>query len=91
VPAGRDDAFCCTGCQYVFNLLQDQGLDQFYDLKGGKMLSPVSPDALRERDYEWLESLVEKAEAACPACEGQVAGTAVKCAGLVMRGVCVAD
>jgi P-type Cu2+ transporter len=86
VPAGRDDAFCCTGCQYVFNLLQDQGLDQFYDLKGGKMLSPVSPDALRERDYEWLESLVEKAEAACPACEGQVVELRLSVQGLSCVG-----
>lgn len=57
VPAGRDDGFCCAGCAYVADLLHAQGLDHFYDLKGGKSLPPVSPQALRERDYEWLEQL----------------------------------
>ncbi len=57
VPSGRDDGFCCAGCAYVAELLHAQGLDHFYDLKGGKSLPPVSPQALRERDYEWLEQL----------------------------------
>jgi len=86
VPAGRDDDFCCTGCLYVFNLLQDQGLDQFYDLKGSQMLSPVSPDALRERDYEWLEALVAKAESACTACDGEMVELRLSIQGLSCVG-----
>lgn len=86
MPAGRSDDFCCTGCLYVFNLLQDQGLDQFYDLKGGKMLAPVSPDALRERDYEWLEALHAKAEIACTACDGPVAELRLSVQGLSCVG-----
>ncbi len=54
VPTSRDDDFCCAGCVYVFDLLHQQGLDHFYDLKGGLSLPPVSPQSLRERDYEWL-------------------------------------
>lgn len=54
VPSSRDDDFCCAGCVYVFDLLHQQGLDHFYDLKGGLSLPPVSPQSLRERDYEWL-------------------------------------
>jgi len=86
VPAGRDDGFCCTGCQYVYQLLQDQGLDRFYDLKGGQMLAPVPPDALRERDYEWLESLMEKAETACTACDGQMVELRLSVQGLSCVG-----
>ena len=44
VPVGRTDGFCCTGCGFVFNLLMEEGFGQFYDLKGGKMLSPVAPE-----------------------------------------------
>ena len=31
--------FCCTGCQGVFHLLSDSGLDGFYDKLGSKKLS----------------------------------------------------
>lgn len=54
VPPGRSDEFCCAGCAYVFTLLHDQGLDHFYDLRGGQNLPPVPSQALRERDYQWL-------------------------------------
>ena len=64
VPAGRDDGFCCAGCSYVHDLLHQQGLDHFYDLKGGAALPPVAPQALRERDYEWLSALQTAADSA---------------------------
>ncbi|MDF1880046.1 heavy metal translocating P-type ATPase metal-binding domain-containing protein, partial [Sulfurimonas sp. MAG313] len=31
--------FCCTGCQGVFHLLSDSGLDNFYDMVGTQKLS----------------------------------------------------
>ena len=33
--------FCCKGCQGVFHLLKDEGLDIFYDKVGSKTLHPV--------------------------------------------------
>jgi Cu2+-exporting ATPase len=71
VPAGRTDGFCCTGCGFVFNLLMEEGFERFYDLKGGKMLSPVAPEALRERDYEWLATAGAAAEKSCAVCDGR--------------------
>ncbi|HEY1084477.1 MAG TPA: heavy metal translocating P-type ATPase metal-binding domain-containing protein [Prosthecobacter sp.] len=62
VPEQRDDGFCCTGCQFVYDLLLKEGLDHFYDLKGSLALPPVSPQSLRERDYDWLEQLGRKEE-----------------------------
>jgi len=35
------------------------------------MLSPVAPEALRERDYEWLETQLAAAEQACAVCDGR--------------------
>ena len=32
--------FCCNGCQGVFHLLSDEGLDSFYDKVGSTKLSP---------------------------------------------------
>ena len=32
--------FCCNGCQGVFHLLSDEGLEGFYDKMGGTKLSP---------------------------------------------------
>ena len=34
--------FCCNGCQGVFHLLSDEGLDGFYDKLGGNKLAPPS-------------------------------------------------
>ena len=28
-----DEQFCCSGCRTVYGLLQDQGLQQYYDLR----------------------------------------------------------
>lgn len=37
-------------------MLQQEGLGQFYDLKGAQNLPPVSPQAMRQQDYAWLEA-----------------------------------
>ncbi len=34
--------FCCNGCQGVFHLLSDEGLDGFYDKLGNNKLAPPS-------------------------------------------------
>ena len=34
--------FCCNGCQGVYHLLSDEGLDGFYDKLGGNKLAPPS-------------------------------------------------
>jgi Cu+-exporting ATPase len=35
-----DHYFCCNGCQGVFHLLSDEGLDSFYEKTAGVTLSP---------------------------------------------------
>jgi Cu+-exporting ATPase len=36
--------FCCKGCQGVYHLLSDQGLDSFYDKLGTTTLQPATQD-----------------------------------------------
>ncbi|MCB1277089.1 heavy metal translocating P-type ATPase metal-binding domain-containing protein [Prosthecobacter sp.] len=85
VPAGREDGFCCAGCSYVHDLLHQEGLDHFYDLKGSTALPPVAPQALRERDYEWLTLLSTEAEGASEsdAVELRLAVQGLSCVGCV--------
>jgi len=62
VPSTRSDGFCCGGCRSVHDLLQQQGLEHFYDLKSGLNLPPVPAQAMRQQDYGWLETATLAAE-----------------------------
>jgi Cu2+-exporting ATPase len=33
VPSGRDDAFCCAGCEIVYRAITEYGLDRYYTLR----------------------------------------------------------
>ena len=86
MPTGRDDAFCCAGCAYVFDLLHQEGLAHFYDLKGSTALPPVSVQGLRERDYGWLSHLAAEAETAAESgnrVDLQLAVQGMSCVGCV--------
>lgn len=85
VPAqAMDQRFCCAGCAYVYDLLHTQGLDQFYDLRGTQSLPPVPAQAMRERDYEWLNRLGQEAES-CVEC-GHTASLQLAVQGLSCMG-----
>jgi P-type Cu+ transporter len=53
--SGETEYFCCKGCQGVYNLLNDSGLDNFYERTQGKKLSPVSTVL---EDSELFDSIV---------------------------------
>ncbi|RUM70740.1 MAG: heavy metal translocating P-type ATPase [Sulfurovum sp.] len=46
--------FCCKGCQGVYHLLNDEGLDSFYDKLGTTTLQPATPtkDDLEKFDLD---------------------------------------
>ncbi|CAI8196061.1 MAG: putative copper-importing P-type ATPase A [Arcobacter lacus] len=47
--------FCCKGCQGVYHLLKDDGLDSFYDKLGNKSIAPplqITNDDLEKFDTE---------------------------------------
>ncbi|HSI14365.1 MAG TPA: heavy metal translocating P-type ATPase metal-binding domain-containing protein [Chthoniobacter sp.] len=55
-PTAHRRDFCCTGCQFVHDLIAKNGLGQFYDLQEG-VLPPVASLVFQKRDYTWLEEL----------------------------------
>lgn len=48
--------FCCTGCEVVYQLLQEWGLQRFYDLRPGSILPALQADGL-VRELPWLDAL----------------------------------
>ncbi|MCY2959865.1 MAG: heavy metal translocating P-type ATPase metal-binding domain-containing protein [Planctomycetota bacterium] len=50
--------FCCAGCRTVNALLRAEGLERYYDLRGG---SEAPPPELRADTLAWLDPLVAKA------------------------------
>lgn len=61
-PRKEEDRFCCHGCEYVYQLINDNGLNQFYSLKQGISTIPVKSRPFEEHDFSWLPTMVEKAE-----------------------------
>ena len=55
--------FCCNGCQGVFNLLNDEGLDSFYDKTSNTKLSPpkeIYEDSLSFDTEAFRDAFVSK-------------------------------
>ncbi len=45
--------FCCSGCRFVYELIQDQGLARFYELRKGPQ-TPVPAGFFQWRNLEWI-------------------------------------
>lgn len=61
-PTKSQREYCCSGCQFVHDLILKNGLGQFYDLRGSEA-QPVKSLVFQKRDLAWLESLVQIANA----------------------------
>lgn len=57
-----EDRFCCRGCEYVAELISEQGFEQFYDLKQGIAVAPVRSRPFEEHDFSWLGAKMADAE-----------------------------
>ncbi len=58
-PAGE---FCCAGCAYVYRLIHDEGLDDYYKFRDD-ITAPADAALQPERDFGWLIELQRAAEA----------------------------
>ena len=49
---GKALHFCCKGCQGVYHLLKEEGLDTFYDKLGNQTLEPADRTREKKEDLE---------------------------------------
>ncbi len=54
---GSRDQYCCIGCRFVARILNDEGLEKYYALRGPRG-EPVAPTD--NRDRKWLEPIEEQ-------------------------------
>lgn len=57
-----EDRYCCKGCQFVAELISEQGFEHFYDLKQGLAVAPVRSRPFEEHDFSWLAPKMADAE-----------------------------
>lgn len=84
--ADVQEKFCCRGCEFVYELIHDEGLDQFYDLRSGSSIRPVRSLPFEDHDFAWLEEMVAETEAKCEvgeAVEGDFSLEGLSCVGCV--------
>ena len=75
------ERFCCRGCEYVAEMISEQGFGQFYDLKQGQSLAPVRSRPFEEHDFSWLKPKILEAEQ-----KAEAAGDAA-CLDLRLEGI----
>lgn len=51
------DLFCCEGCRFVHELLNNEGLERFYDLRGAIGERVASWATGGPRDHKWIDVL----------------------------------
>jgi Cu2+-exporting ATPase len=85
--AGRgDERFCCKGCEFVFELIQDEGLERFYDLRRDTPVRPARSVPFEAHDFGWLDAVVAGAEStvgAGDAAQAEFALEGISCVGCV--------
>lgn len=59
-----EERYCCNGCYYVAQLIEEKDLDRFYDLKGNAAIPPVGSKVFHAEASEPLEAAFNAAEAA---------------------------
>jgi len=85
--AGREeDRFCCKGCEFVHELIQEEGLERFYDLRRDTPVRPARSVPFEAHDFGWLEAVVTQTEAAAAGgdpVQADLALEGVSCVGCV--------
>lgn len=79
----NETGFCCAGCAYVYRLVHEHGLAGYYRIKDDVTV-PADTAVFQPRDYGWLESAQQQADAApVPVPELAVDVQGISCAGCV--------
>ncbi|NBB78683.1 MAG: hypothetical protein GVY36_04460 [Verrucomicrobia bacterium] len=57
-----EEAYCCHGCEYVAQILQDNDLTRFYELKGKTTVPPIGAKAFADVEVAPLVGEIERME-----------------------------
>lgn len=60
--SNEEEKFCCPGCRFVNSLIDQEGLNRYYELKGKQVAGPVSSIVFQDEEFEWLQREVAAAE-----------------------------
>ena len=79
-----ESGFCCAGCAYVYRLVHEHGLEGYYRIKD-EITTPADAAVFQPRDFSWLETAQQQAEAAAGARPPELTLDAqgISCAGCV--------
>jgi Cu2+-exporting ATPase len=55
IPKGRT-TFCCNGCQVVYAIIKESGLERFYQLRPSR-IQPLLGYFTRQTDFSWVDRL----------------------------------
>ena len=61
-PKGAEDRYCCRGCEFVAELISENGFERFYDLKQDLIVAPARSRPFEEHDFSWLAAKQAAAE-----------------------------
>ena len=83
-PTGSEARFCCKGCEFVYDLIHDEGLDRYYTLRQDSPVKPVRSVPFEAHDFTWLIEKVREIESApAKTVEGDFSLDGISCIGCV--------
>jgi len=79
------EAYCCHGCEYVAQVLSDNDLTRFYELKGNKAVPPVGSKAFTEAEVTPLIAEIKRVESSTekPVASARFSIEGISCIGCV--------
>lgn len=84
--SGEGDLFCCKGCEFVYELIHDEGLERYYSLRQDTPVKPVRSVPFEAHDFTWLEGKVaeiEEGKSPGKSVEGEFSLEGISCIGCV--------
>ena len=83
-PTGSEARFCCKGCEFVYDLIHDEGLDRYYTLRQDSPVKPVRSVPFEAHDFTWLIDRVREIESVSgKSAEGDFSLDGISCIGCV--------
>src|SRR3569833_1724848 len=61
LPTSHGSEFCCSGCAFVFRLIHEEELEQYYHLKDN-VTAPAEAALQSGTDFSWLREAQKDAE-----------------------------